>query len=80
MEGVYFISHPRKIFVGSEVRQRGEEANENCVNKLLLRQLGCLEWWETELFQLTDKGTGAFISQLPIHHQLKVESRGLDLP
>ena len=42
--------------------------------------LSCyLECWETELFQLTDKGTGAFISQLPIHHWLRVESRGLDL-
>ena len=41
MGGVYFISDPRKTFVGSEeVRQRGKEANDNCVNKLLLRQLG----------------------------------------
>lgn len=31
--------------------------------------------WETELFQLTGKGTGAFIYPLPIHHWLRAESK-----
>ena len=31
--------------------------------------------WETELFQLTGKVTGAFIYPLPIHHWLRAESK-----
>ena len=45
--------------------------------KLLLLPLGSFPElpWETELFQLTGKGTGAFIYPLPIHHWLRAESK-----
>ena len=77
---VYFRSDPRKTHVGSgEVRQSGKETNKKCVSKKVTAfATGFLpseSSWETELFQLTGKGTGAFIYPFPVHHWLRVESR-----
>ena len=77
---VYFRSDPRKTHVGSgQVRKSRKETNKKCVSKkvtafatgLLLSESP----WETELFQLTGKGTGSFIYPFLIQQWLRVESK-----
>ena len=54
--------------------KNGKETNKKCVSKKVTA-FAMESPWETEFFQLTGKGTGAFVYPLPIHHWLRTESK-----